>query len=156
MKLINIYINAIKLPNKKARIFLNKTDLTETLLYLFTWVIFINLPGFIELIMNGRGEDRLFLIQFIILSPFFAAFALLTGISFITLLLMLLASALKRKLKYQYLWKMAAFSLPVPILAAYAADTLFQSEGLTAAVFIVIFGAIHLKMMLDFPKRKLI
>ncbi|MGD6965756.1 hypothetical protein ACQCVP_04960 [Rossellomorea vietnamensis] len=155
MKLIRIYNNAFKLPNKKARNFLNKTDLTNTLLYLFSLVIIINLPGFVEVLINGREGGSLFLIQFIVLGPFFAAFALLAGISLITVLLVGAASALQRKLKYQYLWKMAAFSLPLPILAGYAADLIFPLEWLPAAVFLVIFIMIHLKLIVDFPKRKL-
>ncbi|MGF2616111.1 hypothetical protein FZC84_10840 [Rossellomorea vietnamensis] len=155
MKLIQIYINALKLPNKKARTFLNKTNLTYTLLYLFSLVIIINLPGFVEVYMNGSGEDALFLLQFLVLSPFFAAFAVLAGISLMTVLLVGVAAALQRKLKYQYLWKMAVFSLPLPILAAYAADLIVPLEWLPAAAFLVIFLTIHLKLILDFPKRKL-
>ncbi|TYR74265.1 hypothetical protein FZC79_15765 [Rossellomorea vietnamensis] len=155
MKLIHIYYNALKLPNKKARNFLNKTNLTYTLLYLFSLVIIINLPGFVDVLVNGSEGDGLFLIQFLVLGPFFAAFAVLAGISLITVLLVGAASVLQRKLKYQYLWKMAVFSLPLPILAGYTADLIFPVEWLPAAAFLVIFLMIHLKLIVDFPKRKL-
>jgi hypothetical protein len=155
MKLIHIYLNALRLPKKQARNYLNKTNLTETLVYLFSLVIIVNLPGFMNVLVNGSSEaDGLFILQFVILGPFFAAFALLAGISIITSVLVGAAKLAKRRLKYQYLWKLAAFSLPLPILIAFIADSLLNSDWLTSVIFFIVFFSIHFKMIMDFPKRK--
>ncbi|RIW34692.1 DUF1189 domain-containing protein [Bacillus salacetis] len=155
MKLIQIYMNALRLPKKQARIFLNKTNLTQTLLYLFSLVILINLPGFIGVLMKGNEKiEGLFVLQYLILGPFFAAFALLAGISITAFVLVVTAKMFKRNLKYQYLWKMAVFSLPLPILIAFLIDFIIQNDTLTAAAFLIVFFSIHLKMISDFPKRK--
>ncbi|WP_409254229.1 hypothetical protein V1502_10145 [Bacillus sp. SCS-153A] len=155
MKLVHIFSNALRLPQKKARLYLNKTNLTETLLYLFSLVIIMNLPGFAGFFLNGAGgSDDLFFLQYVILGPFFSAFTVLAGISVASMLLLGLAGVMKRKLKYQYLWKMAAFSLPLPILSAYLADLIIGNDALSFAVFLFIFFSIHFKMIRDFPKRK--
>ena len=155
MKLFYIYTNALRLPKKKARIYLNKTNLTETLLYLFSLVILINVPGFTELFLKeGREVDGLFVLQYLVLGPFFSAFIVLAGISVMTIILVGLARMTQRNLKYQYLWKMAAFSLPLPILTAYLADLLLRNDLLTSFVFLIVFFIIHIKMIMDFPKRK--
>jgi hypothetical protein len=155
MKLIQIYTNALRLPKKQARIFLNKTNLTQTLLYLFSLVILINLPGFLGVLVNGRGKtESLFFLQYVVLGPFFAAFALLAAISVTASILVGIAVLAKRKLKYQYLWKMTAFSLPLPILTAFLIDLFISQDVLATAAFLIVFFSIHLKMMNDFPKRK--
>ncbi|WP_421385176.1 hypothetical protein ACOJQI_10545 [Bacillus salacetis] len=154
MKLIHIYINALRLPKKQARIFLNKTTLTDTLMYLFSLVIIINLPGFLNVFSGNTEADGLFIVQYLILGPFFAAFSILAGISIISSVLVGIAMMARRKLKYQYLWKMAAFSLPLPILFAFFADILLNKDWFTSVIFLVVFFIIHIKMIMDFPKRK--
>jgi hypothetical protein len=155
MKLLHIYMNALRLPKKDARNQLNKTDLKGTMLYLLSLIILLFIPVLIQLLAgDSREVDSIYLTQVLIVGPFFSMFGLLAGLSAVTVLLVGFAKLIKRKLQYQYLWKMAAFSLPFPLLSAYLADLIFHTDMLTVTVFSIIFFFIHFKLIFSFPKRK--
>ncbi|WP_456270989.1 hypothetical protein [Bacillus sp. AK031] len=155
MNLLHIYTNALRLPKKEARKNLTKTDLKGTMLYLLSLIILLFIPVLIQLLgADGREIDSIYLTQVLIVGPLFSIFGMLAGLSAVTILLVGFAKLAKRKLQYQYLWKMAAFSLPMPIIFAYLADLIFQNESLTVAIFALVFSFIHYKLIMAFPKRK--
>jgi hypothetical protein len=155
MNLLHIYTNALRLPKKGARKNLNKTDLKGTMLYLLSLIILLFIPVLIQLLVaHSREIDSIYLTQVLIVGPFFAIFGMLAGLSAVTVLLVGFAKVVNRKLQYQYLWKMAAFSLPIPIIFAYLADLIFHTDSLTVTVFTGIFAFIHFKLIMAFPKRK--
>ena len=156
MKLLHIYKNTLRLPKKEARIYLSKTDLKGTMLYLLSLVLLTTVPELSQVLRQNELESGgVFYVQVILIGLFFSIFTILAGISVVTFVLMLFSRLVQRKLQYQYLWKMAAFSLPMPMLVSFLLGIMLQVNWITLGGFILVFSFIHYKLITAFPRRKL-
>lgn len=135
---------------------LNRLQMKNTFLYYFVLLLILIIPLELTVLQkNTTGPNDFYITQVLILYPFFMIFYALIGISLLTFLTVLMGKALKRKLKFQLLWKMIAFTLTKPILVfVFAYITLGNQIIVNVIVMLLTFISI-LRLILAYPKKKL-
>lgn len=118
---LNSFTNSIQLPKKQAVFHLNRIGMDITVLYLFLLLIIASIPALIDQIINIDAAA-------VDIHPFFWAiyffifyYLIFTTIVFIVVsaiayIATILARIMNRKLRYNIMWKMVAFSTTLPFL----------------------------------------
>nr|WP_246569216.1 DUF1189 family protein [Allobacillus halotolerans] len=97
---------------------------------------------------------ELYFIQLIILYPATIFLFVVIGLSVLSGLAVILRNLLHRKLAYQQLWKMTAFSLTIPMIF-YLIFRIFQIETVWINLLpLMIYFFLITKMILVFPRVK--
>lgn len=160
MIFIESFINSLKLPNKKAMFRLNRVGMDTVVFYLFILLLIVSIPEIaIQLrVTDTVGGDLPVVLKLIYLFMFY--YLPLTIAVFIFLSIMAyigvgLANLLKRKLRYQIIWKLLAFTTTIPFLL-YTILALFLPIDNRYLLLAVIYSLVLLILMiLKFPKRRM-
>lgn len=159
MIFLRTFIESIKLPSKKALFKLNRTGMDIVVIYIAIILIFVSIPSFIDQLTTPGGlSERMnaffFLIFFFIFYYLPLIVIVFAVLSFIAYLGTKLATLMGRKLRYQIIWKMCAFTTTIPFLI-YTAIALFVPLSNTFLWLSLLYTVILLiKMILIFPRRK--
>ncbi|WP_019153094.1 hypothetical protein [Robertmurraya massiliosenegalensis] len=156
MKLFHIFKDCLLLPQKDAMLRLNRLQMKNTFLYYFVLLLILIIPLELTVLQkNTTGPNDFYITQVLILYPFFMIFYALIGISLLTFLTVLMGKALKRKLKFQLLWKMIAFTLTKPILVFVFAYIMLGNQIIVNVIVMLLTFISILRLILAYPKKKL-
>ncbi|MGG0719496.1 hypothetical protein ABE096_18210 [Robertmurraya massiliosenegalensis] len=156
MKLFMIFKDCLLLPQKDAMLRLNRLQMKNTFLYYFVLLIILIVPLEITVLQeNATGSNDFYITQVLILYPFFMIFYALIGISMLTFITVLIGKALKRKLKFQFLWKMIAFTLTKPVLVFVFAYVLIGNHTVVNVFVLVLTFFSIVRLVLAYPKKKM-
>ncbi len=135
---------------------LNRLQMKNTFLYYFVLLLILIIPLELTVLQkNTTGPNDFYITQVLILYPFFMIFYALIGISLLTFLTVLMGKALKRKLKFQLLWKMIAFTLTKPILVFVFAYIMLGNQIIVNVIVMLLTFISILRLILAYPKKKL-
>lgn len=159
MVLIQAFLNSLKLPNKKAMFQLNRVGMDVVVFYLFILIFIVSIPELTVQLRTTEGliGDLPFILKLIYFFMFYylpltiAVFLFLSVFAYIGVGL---AKLMKRKLRYQIIWKLLAFTTTIPFLLYMLLASFFQLSDrylLLAAVYSMILLVL---MILKFPKRR--
>lgn len=159
MGFVHSFWNSIRLPKKEAMFQLNRTGITHTILYLFLLMILLFLPDMIGTIIRldssltevSRG---LYLAQVFVFYPLLIIFLILVGVSTLAGAAVLITKMLKRKLTYQQLWKMTAYTATMPLILSVILKNTPVTNGISAIVFFAVFFYVIYRMIIIYPKKK--
>lgn len=153
------FVNSLKLPRKKAMFKLNRISMDMVVIYLFILLFIVSIPAFIQQLGVTEGLiERLPIILKIIYFFMFYYLPLTIGVFiFISILSYLgtgISKMLKRKLRYQIIWKLLAFTTTIPFLI-YTVLAFIYPISDRYLFFAIIYSSVLLVIMiLKFPKRR--
>ena len=157
--LINVK-NSIQLPKKEALFRLNRVSMRDTMVYALIFTFILVLPDIFHAFKSYQEVDyfgmprELYFIQLIILYPATIFLFVVIGLSVLSGLAVILRNLLHRKLAFQQLWKMTAFSLTIPMIF-YLIFRIFQIETVWINLLpLMIYFFLITKMILVFPRVK--
>ena len=159
MIFLHVFLESIKLPSKKALFKLNRIGMDIVVIYMAIILFFVSIPSLIDqLTTPGALSDNMNGLFFIIFFFIFYYLPLITivlsSLSLIAYFGTKLAALMGRKLRFQIIWKMSAFSTTTPFLV-YTLIALFvpiSNVFLWLSLFYTV--VLLIKMILIFPKRK--
>lgn len=133
MNFLHVFLNSIRLPNKKALFRLNRIGMDTAVIYIFILLAIVSLPALVERLTDtsGLGSDISVLFKLIYFFMFYYLplnLIIFTALSVLAYLGRGISLLMKRKLRFQILWKMGAFASTIPLLL-YAAISFFHTLG---------------------------
>lgn len=159
MIMIEAMLNSFRLPNKKAMFKLNRIGMDIVVIYLFILLFIVSIPALINQlqITNGLADGLPFILKLIYFLMFYylplliGVFILISILSFIFLGI---SKVMKRKLRYQIIWKLIAFTTTVPFLI-YTILAFIYPISDRYLLFAVVYSLVLLVLMiLKYPKRR--
>src|SRR5699024_5875638 len=159
MVFIDVLVTSFKLPNKKAMFKLNRIGMDVVVVYLFILLFITSIPGLIEQLQITEGlTGRLPIVQkFIYFFMFYYLPLTIAVFIFISILAYLgvgLSKLMQRKLRYQIIWKLLAFTTTLPFIIYTIAAMIFPLSD-RYLFFSIIYSVVLLFIMISkFPKRK--
>lgn len=160
MNLGSIFKNSLMLPKKESLFKLNRVSMRDTMVYIIILLFILFLPDMIQMIISYTERQtenlpsELYIVQVILLYPLLIVFLMVAGVSLLAAIAIPIKNLLKRKLKYQQLWKMTAFALTIPILI-YLVLRLFDVSNWYINILPIIFYLFLMsKMIMVYPKRQ--
>lgn len=159
MILWETFITSMKLPNKKALFKLNRTGMDIVVIYMFFLICITSIPSLIDQINNPSEVSENTHILFIFI--FFFIFHVLPmnviifiAISILAYLFLGITKMLQRKLRFQILWKMIAYTTTIPFIM-YTVLALFLPLSNAYLLISLLYTVILLfKMITIYPKKK--
>ena len=159
MIFLRTFMESIKLPNKKALFKLNRTGMDIVVIYVFIILLFVSVPALIDQLTTASGpsEDMnlLFLIIFFFIFYYLPmnilVFILLSIIAYISTKI---ATLMGRKLRFQILWKMSAFTATTPFMIYTIIALFFPISDSFLWLSLLYTLIILIKMISIYPKRK--
>ncbi|HLQ72950.1 MAG TPA: DUF1189 family protein [Bacillota bacterium] len=159
MIFLDTFLTSIKLPNKQALFKLNRTGMDIVVIYMFLLICVTSIPTFIDQINNPNEISEQTHFFFILI--FFFIFHVLPMTVIVFLAISLLAyiflgvtKLMQRKLRFQILWKMIAYTTTVPF-TIYTVFALFFSFSNVFLLLSLLYTVILLlKMISIYPRRK--
>lgn len=161
MKFWMIFMDSIKLPNKKALFKLNRVGMDLVVIYLFILLFIVSIPTFIQQVTSTAASGYINDLNLFFQIIYFFIFYYLPINVIVFLLLSLVAyiglgitKIMQRKLRFAILWKMSAFSITVPIIT-YSIIALFipLSNIFPLLAFLYIFTLL-IMMISIYPRRR--
>ncbi|RKQ32957.1 DUF1189 family protein [Oceanobacillus halophilus] len=155
----NVFLNSIRLPNKKALFNLNRNGLDIALIYTLILLLFVSLPSLVDRLLNASGISADMNILFTLIYFFIFYYLPLAIIVFINLSIIayigkVITRLMNRKLHYSILWKMSAFTVTIPfLLYTVIAFVLPVNDIYLFFSFIYTIGLL-IKMISIYPKRR--
>lgn len=113
------FLNSLKLPNKKAMFQLNRTGMDTAIIYIFILILIASVPEFVTRITSPDqviAHDLIFTAYFLIFYYVPLAIMTLFALSFVAYVYTLFAKIVERKLRFQIIWKLTAYTTTIPIL----------------------------------------
>lgn len=155
----NAFKHSLRLPQKQSVFALNRIGMDIAVIYLFMLLGLASLPALYEQILMNESSDVpihifFFLIYFFIFYYLILAIIVFTALSAIAYIAKLVAGGLERKLHYAILWKMAAFSMTLPIILFTAISFVYSLSEWFLFFSIIYIFFILVKIILIYPKRK--
>jgi Na+-transporting methylmalonyl-CoA/oxaloacetate decarboxylase gamma subunit len=159
MIFIEAFVNSLKLPNKKAMFRLNRIGMDIVVFYLFILIFIVSIPHLVDQLQatEGFAGELSFILKIIYFFMFYylpltiAVFVFLSIMAYVGIGI---SKLLKRKLRYQILWKLLAFTTTIPFLV-YVILALFLPISDRYLFLAIIYSFILLIMMiLNFPRRR--
>lgn len=154
------FVNSLKLPGKKAMFKLNRIGMDIVVIYLFILLFIVSMPALLQQLGVTEGlTDKLPFILKIIYFFMFYYLPLTIGVFvFISILSYLgigISKLLKRKLRFQIIWKLLAFTTTIPFLI-YTILAFIYPIGDRYLFLALIYSVVLLILMiLKFPKRRI-
>ncbi|MHA6250298.1 DUF1189 family protein [Oceanobacillus sp. CAU 1775] len=159
MIFIEALVASLKLPTKKAMFKLNRIGMDVVVIYLFILLFITSIPALIDQLavtedLIGRLPVILKFIYFFMFYYLPLTVAVFIFISIVAYIGVLLSKMMKRKLRYQILWKLIGFTATLPFLI-YMIVAFFYPISDRYLFFIIIYSIVMLVIMISkFPKRK--
>ncbi|MCM3740143.1 DUF1189 domain-containing protein [Oceanobacillus luteolus] len=159
MIFIEAFINSLKLPNKTAMFKLNRIGMDIVVVYLFILLFIVTLP---QLIIQLRISEGLagglpFILKLIYFFMFYYLPLTIAVFIFISILAYIgigFAKLMERKLRYQIVWKLIAFTTTVPFLIYMLLSSYFPISDRYLFLAIIYSLILLVSMILKYPKRK--
>lgn len=154
------FLQSLKLPKTEAMRNLNKIGMDITVVYMFLLILFISLPSFIQQLLNPSGLSMdinifLFIIYFFIFFYLPLTIIIFVLISVLAYLCVGITNLLQRKLRFQILWKLIAYTATIPFLL-YTMIALFYDLSMTFLWISLLYSlTLVIIMILSFPKRRI-
>lgn len=159
MIFIEALVASLKLPTKKAMFKLNRIGMDVVVIYLFILLFLASIPALIDRLgvtegLTGRLPVILKFIYFFMFYYLPLTVAVFIFISLLAYIGVLLSKMMRRKLRYQILWKLIGFTATLPFLI-YTVVAIFYQISDRYLFFIIIYSLIMLIIMISkYPKRK--
>lgn len=160
MVFLQTFLDSLKLPRKKALFRLNRTGMDIVVLYMSLLVFIFSIPELIDQIADPVKSD-LTVNTFFLFIYFFIFYYLPLNVIIVILFSLIayigtiITTLMKRKLRFQILWKMTTFIATVPIIV-YAIIALFFSVHISFLWLSILYTFIMLiKMISIYPKRRI-
>ncbi|SDJ80407.1 DUF1189 family protein [Salimicrobium halophilum] len=149
---------SLRLPRKDALFQLNRKGITSTIGYLFVLLLVLFIPNIYNAITTFEREltevsRGLYMAQALVFYPLLIIFLIIAGVSILAGGGLFLSKLLKRKLRYQQLWKMTAYALTLPLTFSTVSTYIGVSEYVTVLLFFVPISYLLYKMITVYPKR---
>ncbi|WP_234972619.1 DUF1189 family protein [Salimicrobium salexigens] len=149
---------SLRLPKKEALFQLNRKGITSTIGYLFVLLLVLFLPNIYSAITTFEREltevaRGLYMAQALVFYPLLIIFLIVAGVTIIAGGGLLLSKILKRKLRYQQVWKMTAYALTLPLVFSTLSTYIGLPDYVTVLVFITPISYLLYKMITVYPKR---
>lgn len=159
MIMIKAMLNSFKLPNKKAMFKLNRIGMDTVVIYLFILLFIVSIPALINQlqITNGLADGLPFILKLIYFFMFYylplliGVFILISILSFIVLGI---SKVMKRKLRYQIIWKLIAFTTTIPFLFYTFLAFIYPISDRYLLLAVVYSLVLLVLMILKYPKRR--
>lgn len=160
MILIDAFINSLKLPNKNAMFKLNRVGMDIVVFYLFILILIVSIP---HLVLQLQMTDGLAgglpvilkLIYFFMFYYLPLTIAVFLFISIMAYVGVAIAKLMKRKLRYQIIWKLLAFTTTIPFFAYMLLASLFPIRDKYLLLAIVYSFIMLIFMIPKYPKRRI-
>ena len=160
MTFLNVFLNSIKLPKKKAMFQLNRVGMDIAVIYMFILLGLVSIPSLIEQLTasSGLAADLNVIFKLIYFFMFYylpLTILVFIAISFVAYIGRGITHFMQRKLRYSLLWKMVAFTTTIPfILYIIIAFIIPVRDAYLLLTFIFSIGLL-LKMISIYPKRRI-
>lgn len=160
MVFIEALLASLKLPSKNAMFKLNRIGMDIVVIYLFILLFIVSIPALIDQLSITEGlTGRLpFILKFIYFFMFYylpLAIAVFIFISILAYIGILLSKLMRRKLRYQIIWKLLGFTATLPFLIYTILAAIYPISN-SYLFFIIIYSLIMLIMMIkQYPKRRI-
>lgn len=149
-----MFVESLKLPQKKAVFTLNRIGMDTTVFYMFILLAIASIPSYIkQLGENEQLSIFLFTIFFFIfhyLVIVIFAFAMLSILAYISLLF---AKLVKRKLRFSILWKMAASATTIPLILFTVISFFYSLSNAYLFITLIYVLFIVVNIIFIYPKR---
>lgn len=160
MIMIEAMLNSFKLPSKKAMFKLNRIGMDTVVIYLFILLFIVSIPALINQLQMTEGlADGLPFILKLIYFFMFYYLPLLIGvfilISILSYIVLGISKIMKRKLRYQIIWKLIAFTTTIPFLIYTILAFIYPISDLYLLLAVVYSLVLLVLMILKYPKRRL-
>lgn len=153
----NTFLNSLKLPNKKAMFQLNRTGMDTALIYMFFLIFLVSIPEFYNRL---TGPEELytnvlfFAIYFFIFYYLPFTIMMLLSLSVVAFAYTKFAEVMERKLRFQIIWKLAAYATTIPVLIFTVTQFFIDLNFLAFMITFIWTTILVIKMILIFPKYK--
>lgn len=159
MELLTSFKNSILLPKKEALFRLNRISMRNALVYILLLSFILVAANIMTVLGSSAGgtraaPDSMFVLQLIVVYPFFIVFLMITGISILSALGFLLKMLFRRKLAYAYLWKITAFAITIPLFIYIVLDALEVPDSFVQVLPLIYYMIVISKVILLYPARK--
>lgn len=159
MILWQTFLESLQLPKKQALFKLNRKGMDTVVFYLFILIIIVSIPEFLNRVEANSTSDLSMNIFFLLIYFFIFYYLPLTIFVFVMLTLIayggvLLATLMKRKLRFSILWKMSAFTVTIPFLIYTILALFFPIQNIYLLLTILYTLMMLIKMISIYPKRK--
>lgn len=151
----SMFVNSLKLPQKKATFALNRIGMDTTVIYLFILLGIASIPTYIEQLRTNEKLSAFFftifffIFHYLIITIF--AFVLLSIIAFLGTIF---AKSVYRKLRYSVLWKIAGAAATIPLLLFTVVSIFYSLNSLYLIIGILFIAVILIKVIFIYPRRK--
>lgn len=159
MILIEAFINSLKLPSKTAMFKLNRVGMDVVVFYLFILILIVSIP---QLILQLQLSDGLagglpIILKLIYFFMFYYLPLVIAVFVFISIMAYVgigIAKLLRRKLRYQIIWKLIAFTTTIPFLLYMLLAAYFSISDQYLFLAIIYSLILLILMILKYPKRR--
>lgn len=127
-----------------------------TIIYFFILLFILSLPTEINLLINNENDipQAMFYIQVLVLYPIIMIFFGLSIVSLITGCFVYVSKLLKRKLRFQLLWKLTIFSLTKPVLIYVIFVLILENNTFVNLLITILLAFTMYRIIMGFPKRR--
>ncbi|WP_164670542.1 DUF1189 family protein [Virgibacillus doumboii] len=159
MIFLQVFLKSIKLPNKQAMFKLNRIGMDITLIYMFILMLIVSIPSLVDRLTATSGPSAdlhlfLLLVYFFIFYYLPITLMVFAMISLIAYIGTLIAKLLRRKVRFQILWKMTAYTTTIPFLLYTIIALIYPIEATYLWLFLVYSLLFIIKIITVYPKRK--
>jgi len=156
----NPFIKSLQLPKRDAVFALNRVGMDIVVVYMFIFLAIASIPGLVEQITSNQVATELQIHPFFYLIFFFIFYYLIivlivfASLSIIAYIGTFIAKATGRKLQFGLMWKMAAFTTTIPLIAFTILSFFLPLTALFLTIAIAFIFFILIKIILIYPVRK--
>ncbi|WP_068675990.1 DUF1189 family protein [Oceanobacillus sp. Castelsardo] len=159
MNFWNVFLNSIKLPNKKAMFQLNRVGLDIAIFYILFILLITSIPSFIHNLtdLDSFGSDMniVFTLIYFFIFYYLPLTIIVFGVIFLTSYVgKIVSKIVNRKLHYSLLWKITAFTITIPFLL-YTIISIFFTVNDSYLLIAFIYSIVLLcRMILHYPRKR--
>ncbi|MCF3943990.1 DUF1189 domain-containing protein [Oceanobacillus alkalisoli] len=159
MILIDAFINSLKLPNKNAMFKLNRISMDIVVFYLFILIFIVSIPHLVLQLRSTEGLagglpvilKLIYFFMFYYLPLTIAVFLFISVMAYVGIGM---AKLMKRKLRYQIIWKLLAFTTTIPFFAYMLLASFLPISDKYLFLAIIYSLVLLILMILKYPKRR--
>lgn len=150
-----MFIQSVQLPKRQAAFALNRIGMDIVVIYMFILLFISSIPTYIEqLQQNERLSTFFFSIFFFIFHYLPVVVIVFIALSIIAWALLLITNAVKRKLRFSILWKMAASATTIPLIIFTIVSFFYQLGTVYLSISIVFIFLVVIKVIFIYPARR--
>ena len=156
---VEAFLNSLKLPNKKAMFKLNRIGMDIVVIYLFILLFIVSIPALFEQlgVTEGVAGDLPFILKLIYFFMFYylpITIGVFIFVSLISYIGLGISKIMKRKLRYQIIWKLIAFTTTIPFLLYMILAFIYPISDRYLFLAIIYSLVLLVIMISKYPKRR--